>query len=709
MTALPPLAPLPPPEVQASIPSTEWELYLDAWILLLGARLETSASVFKDSAPKDESVVLFLVSFYHQLATSRGNAFQSGAKARTLRKLCFLLTRRIVLEVTAPPPELLGWTYLSEMSCCYPSSSALKKLLSDAWGKHEDVITSSLDKGKAAIIVQLSASGPGSISKAVSDIRLLTILASSLPACGHVLMAGSDFLDTLAEAYQTHEMEAVRKSLVANIYVGFTSLLKGSRPNLSLLLDQLFGLKANVGVGTPKVKKEPTLLSDVICSSDLLARLERYLTVQPQKRGQDLVSSLRAYQNESRSFHHRYQKPKKRIDKGKARASDLPVTEEIHAHKMSLISQIQELFPNLGSGYIVRLLDFYGDNPETIIAHLLDASIPAELQDLDKSEQLPPTPAMHQDPFLPKATPPLPASIPTPPPRQNIFDKDVDLAELARANQPNNNNTLLFGRANPSLTADAILADRTNHTANKAAILSALATFDSDDDERDDTYDVADVGGTIDAADEAAAATDAGRKPITDDLDLTLLRAYKSTPALFGRDSATRRSQPRDVLKRESGLTDEAIEGWAVMLTRDPSRLAKLERKLALSAGGGGFAPSAGLSQPEIPSTSYRRPKADGESESGTEGESSTSYGRGGSARGRGRGGGGGGGGRGGGGRGGRGRGGGRGGGSGAGASGEQNPAASRQRKEENKASRANHNRRQQRAKKVARAGGMVG
>jgi activating signal cointegrator complex subunit 2 len=689
MATLPPLAPLPPPEVRRSIHSGEWELYLDAWIILLKARLEASESEFKASAPNDESAVSFLTSFYHQLATSGGHAFQSGEKSRALRKLSFLLTRRLVLEVTPPPSELLEWTYLSEMSCCYPSSSALKELLSDAWNKHENAITSSLEKGKAQIIVQLSATNSDSISRAISNIRLLTILVSSLPDGGHVLMAGSDFLDILAETYQTHELEDIRKSLVANVYIGLTSLLKGTRPNLTLLLDQLFGLKASIGVGTPKMKREPTLLSDVICSSDFLSRLERYLIMQPQKRGQVLVSSLRAYQTESRLFHHRYQKPKKRVNKGKGRASDSSVPDEVHAHRMSLVSQIQDLFPDLGSGYVVRLLDHYGDNPETIIAHLLDASLPPELQDLDKSEQLPPVPATQRDPVPPK---PTPASFSPPEPRRNVFDKDVDLAELARSAD---NKAIRFGRANPSQTADDILADRSNHAVNKAAILSALAAFDSDDDERDDTYDIADVGGTVDATDDGAAED---RKTLsTDELDLTLLRVYKSTPSLFARDSATRRSQPRDALKRESGLTDEAIEGWAVMLNRDPKRLARLESKLALSAGGDG----GGLSQPEILSTSYRRPKGDTDSESGTESEAPTSQRpeRNGSARGRGRG-------RGRGGPRGRGRGGGSGGG---GPSGDQNSAASRQRKEENKASRANHNRRQQRAKKVARAGGMVG
>ncbi|KKK18326.1 hypothetical protein ARAM_001627 [Aspergillus rambellii] len=425
MTLLPPLAPLPPRELQRTIPPQEWELYTDAWILLLSVRLQSSQADFKEFAPTDESAVLFLASFYRQLARSGTSSFHNEAKAKTLRKLCFLLTRRFLLESPGPPPGLLEWTYLCDMSCCYPSSSALKKLLADVWDKHQNVVTSSLEKAKAAVIKHLSAPDSTRISTAVSDIRLLTILASLLPAAGHVLMAGSDFLDTLADAYQTHKREDIRKSLVANVYVGLTSLLKGSKPNLSLLLDQLFALKAGAAVGISKMKEDPTLLSDVICSSDLLSRLERYLAAQPQTRGQDLVSSLRSYQTESKPLHHRYQRPKKRTDKGKGRASDLPSTEDVHIHKMSLITQVQDLFPDLGSGYIIRLLDFYGDNPETIVAHLLDDSIPPELQTLDKSEQLPTTQistaAPHHDPLPPHPTPPPPTDL-LPTPHKNIFD-----------------------------------------------------------------------------------------------------------------------------------------------------------------------------------------------------------------------------------------------------------------------------------------------
>ncbi|PYH42678.1 ASCC2 family CUE domain-containing protein [Aspergillus saccharolyticus JOP 1030-1] len=702
MPGLPPLAPVPPPEVQSNIPAAEWELYMDAWVMLLKLRVELPESQFKEHALNDASTITFLTSFFYQSTYPGLLRSHTAPHARSLRKLCFLLTRRLLLDASTTPPELLDWRVLAGMCCCYPSSSALKRLLADAWDQHEDAITSSLEKAKVQAIRELSSLNVGKPPAILMDLRLLTVLASALPGCGHVLMAGSDFLDTVFDAYQTHPREDVRKVLVANVYVGLCSFIKGPKPNLSSLLDQLYGMKASAAVGA-STKKEPTLLSDVICSTDFLARLDRHLNadVNPQKRGQDLLASLRAYQAGTQPLHRRYQKkPRKRaINKGKDRATDedeglLPkAAEDLHIHKMSLITQVQDLFPDLGTGYIARLLDHYHDDPETIVAHLLDDSIAPELQSLDRSEPLP-TPTTthhHHDPF-----PPHSPTLTTPPPvqRKNIFDTEVDLAELARSDDK----TLRFGRANPTLTADALLSDRSNHAAQKAAIMSALATFDSDDDERDDTYDVTDVGGTVDttvaAEDETTTSTTttsrggAGAAP--EDNELAIYRAYKSNPALFGRDSATRRAQPRAALKRETGLTDEAIEGWAVMLARDPKRMKQLE-DLAL-----GFAPgqggAGGLNQPVLASTAYRKGAAaeDGDGDGERRG--------GGGGRGRGRGG--------------RGRGGGgRGGGAGDSASAGQgqNPAAARQRKEENKASRANHNRRQQRAKKVARAGGMVG
>lgn len=693
MVEFPPLAPVPPPAVRRTIPSSDWEACLDAWMTLLGIRLNASDQQFRDAAAQDLPTVSFLDSYY-QHAAAGDSTLSAGPKARQLRKLCFLATRRYMLELSNPPEGLLNWQLLGNLCSCYPSSKALKTSLSTAWDLHHDKISPNIEKAKSLVIKQLSLGGSSINSETIADIRRLTILASVLPPCGQVLMAGSDYLDTLAEAYQKHfNWEDLRKILVANIFVGLISLLKEPSTNLSLLLDQLFSLKASAGVGTPKMKKEATLLSDLVCGSDLLQRIEKYLASKPQKRGQDLLASLRAYQMESKPLHHRYQRRRK-VDKGKGVSSVPLIPDELHAHKMSLVSQVQDLFPDLGSAFVVRLLDAYDDNPENVVAHLLDDSLPPELQSLDRTEQLPPQAGPHHDRLAPRPTPPAISSPPHEPvpTRKNVFDKDIDIAELSLTGEAEGK--LRFGRANPDLTADEVLADRSHHAANKAAILSALATFDSDDDERDDTYDVADVGGTVDAATvstDAEAEVEAQNRRAAD-LDMTLFRAYKSNAAVFSRDSNTRRSQPRTSLKRETNMTDEAIEGWAVMLSRDPKRLAKLESRLAMEAGGAGGGP---LNQPSLPPTSYRKPQPSEE----TSGDEDESAGPGGVRGGRG-------------GRGGQGRGRGRGGRGRGGRppqGGEQSSAVAHQRKEQNKASRANHNRRQQRAKKIARGGGLPG
>lgn len=699
MGDFPSLAPVPPPALRSTLKPEDWDTCVDAWIALIGMLVEAPQGQLMTVALKDESTCAFLASFYHELSFSAVPGLRAGPKAASLRKLCFLLTRRLLLEVSTPPVELLDWRFLGALCYCYPSSSALRELLSDVWEKHHTTIGSSLDKAKSLIIKLLSFGDPSKTRAVSSDVRLLTVLASASPQCGQVLVTGSDFLDALFDAYQAQKREELRRDLVANAYVGLKSLLKGPTPNLSLLLDHLFSLKAAAGVGSPKAAREPTLLSDLICSSDFLARLERYLSVHPQKRGLDLLSSLRSYQNESRVFHHRYQKHGRKLRKGKGRAPDITGTEELHAHKLSLVTQVQDLFPDLGSGYIVRLLDFYGDNPETVVAHLLDSSLPPEVASLDKSEQLPSIQSIsHHDPFPPRSTPTETRSpSEQPSTRKNIFDTDVDIAELARSDDSEARGKLHFGRADPGATADTVLADRSQHASNKAAILSALAAFDSDDDERDDTYDEADVGGTVDAVvpsstDAEADANAKARNAAAEESEMALFHAYKSNPAVFGREAATRRSQPRASLKRETGMTDEAIEGWALMLSRDPKRMAKLEDKLALSAGG---VRADGFPQPHLPSTSYRKPglkTEDSEGEMIASDQAPASGGRGGGNRRRGRGG------RSGGDGGQRGR-----------PPADPNSAASRQRKEENKASRANHNRRQQRAKKIARGGGLPG
>jgi activating signal cointegrator complex subunit 2 len=261
-----------------------------------------------------------------------------------------------------------------------------------------------------------------------------------------------------------------------------------------------------------------------------------------------------------------------------------------------------------------------------------------------------------EDPTLDLAPHSTPPHLPT---RRNIFDDD-EFDQLAISTSK-----LHFGRKNPDKTADEILQDRST-APNKAAILSALAAFDSDDDERDDTYDIEDVGGTVDTANPEEANSD-----VRDANDEVLFKAFKSTPGVFERDAATRRGKERGTLREQTEMTDEAIEGWALMLSRDPRQMRRLEAKFSTFTG----------AQKELKTTRWGASPA----ESGTE-ESDVDGGNRGRGGYRGRG------------RGGR--------GNVGGPTGEKDTEVARQRKEANKGSRANHNRRDQRARKMARGGG---
>ncbi|KAJ7240454.1 hypothetical protein C8J57DRAFT_1438901 [Mycena rebaudengoi] len=139
--------------------------------------------------------------------------------------------------------------------------------------------------------------------------------------------------------------------------------------------------------------------------------------------------------------------------------------------------------------------------------------------------------------------------------------------------------------------------------------------------------------------------------------------AYIRDPKLFERDAQTRRGKARADLKAQTGWDDEQLEGWKIMLERDPKKDKRLQKhefagnqnEIAADLGG---------------SSSRGGPPRGG-------------------ARGRG-------------GRGGRGSGRGRGGGEG----GDGATARERAWKDKSKASRANHNRKRGHDKKMARAGG---
>ncbi|KAJ7266903.1 hypothetical protein B0H12DRAFT_1010510 [Mycena haematopus] len=253
--------------------------------------------------------------------------------------------------------------------------------------------------------------------------------------------------------------------------------------------------------------------------------------------------------------------------------------------------------------------------------------------------------------------------------RRNVYDdEDMDLAHV---------------RVGKKIENDSVLRDRTFIEQMKADILRRAEEI-SDDEE-----DEGEIEGKSGAKGKAKEPVDDG------DLDLdgahvkvagdgeesggedgdgeedeealgpeTICElAYIRDPKLFDRDAQTRRGKPRADLKAQTGWTDEQLEGWRIMLEKNPKK-DKILQKHEFSGNQNEIAPVA----------------QGGESSGG------------GPSRGGGRGRGG---------RGGRGNGRGRGGGGGGG-----DDARDRAWKDKNKASRGNHNRKRGHDKKMARAGG---
>lgn len=678
-SVVPAFLPFPPRQIRDGISSEEWTSCVEAWAILAQVYLSLPPADFKKALDSSGSLVAFLTSFMGAAPLAHGGdvKYNEAASNEALRRDMFLLVHRYISEGNHVSAKIVSWEFLGDFSRVYRTSGAsLHDLLAKIWVVRRAQFELSLQSLKGQLTATLETSSLKDESQLPLAKQIIP-LVHAFPTAGAFFMTGSDLLDALVGFY-AHASKHTQSRLVMFTYLALSALMQGQKQNHSLLFDHLYSLKASAEV---EPKGHSSLLADLVTNTPLLEKIKKTITGSDRVRAQTLTASLEKFRSSRQARPKRH--IRRKIVKGKGKAEDEyghAAFGSIHVHRMSLVTQVQDLFPDLGSAFIAKLLDEYKDDAEQVTAHLLDDSLPSHLQTLDHTETLPthaPTSNDLVPNLAPRATPPS-----SPPPeivpshRRNIHDDDEFDRLVVDASR------LHMGRKNASLTADRLLS-MAEARPNKAAIMSALAAFDADDDEYDDTYDIADVGGTVDSArpggthDEADAAIDDMR----DVNEEALFQALRASPELFERDAATRRGQPRKALRSETGLTDEAIEGWGIMMRRDPRRMRRLEARFATFAG----------QQTELGASAWR-----GNAEDTTEDEEDGHHGIGGhrgGTRGMGRGdprGGGAG----------RGR-----GGNVAGSADDKGTQASRQRKEENKGSRANHNRRDQRARKMARGG----
>ncbi|KAK5005180.1 hypothetical protein LTR28_008029, partial [Elasticomyces elasticus] len=345
-----------------------------------------------------------------------------GPNAHNLRRICFLVVHRIVHEGELKP-TLLNWEFLADFSKAYLKSHALEQLLHELWSRKQSQIEANLQKVKASLTMALDSDSPGAAEDTLG--RLVLFLHAS-PEVSIYFMTGSDFLDSLTSAYRQASV-TLRPKLVTTTYIGLLSLTKGKKPNHSLFFDHVYSLKSQAQSAQQAPVSSSSLLSDLVTNTPFLQKLRDAVTGKDAERARKLIDALSPFRSLSKS---RPKRPiRRKIDKGKSPQKDEyghGTFSGIHVHRMSLVTQIQDLFPDLGSAFITKLLDEYDDDTEQVTAHLLDDSLPPHLQSSDRTQQLPHSPPHstfeETERLIPRSTPP--------PHRRNVFDDD-ELDRLA--------------------------------------------------------------------------------------------------------------------------------------------------------------------------------------------------------------------------------------------------------------------------------------
>jgi activating signal cointegrator complex subunit 2 len=392
MTALPPPAPFPAAAWRSQIVPEEWEACLDAWVSLTEAHLSLSSLDFLRISAKDESLAIFLKSFAAELALT--NEMSSGSKAKELRKSAFFLSYRL-LDLDKPPELLLRYGFLSDMSKIYGKGQG-SKLLSMAWKKHFTALEASIGSVKNSLIKLLDAGLKGDLKAAEQQLKRLNYLLHASPETSTFFMAGTDFLDSLISCYSLMN-PPLRKAIISTTYLSLIGLTEGEKPIFSSLVDQLYSLKA----AAETHKAGPTnvndsLVAELVTVTPLLKQIQQRIEASGSgsSRAKAVITTLEGFRKSGGSG--RSGRPvrliKRTVDKEKGNGIldgfETRSRDNVHIHQMSLISQIQDLFPDLGSGFIVKLLDQYSEDVEQVISHLLEGSLPAQLQGADRGEQL---------------------------------------------------------------------------------------------------------------------------------------------------------------------------------------------------------------------------------------------------------------------------------------------------------------------------------
>jgi activating signal cointegrator complex subunit 2 len=384
--SLPRFAPFPDAKVRKSILPDEWQLYLQSWTSLAELYLRLGDAQFKSAVKEEDTLTSFLLSFFHELAHDE----ELGMKAASLRKKAFFLLHRLFSRDDVPP-SLVSWSALADMCHAFPKSEHFRTLLQSLWARKASAsaIQKSLQTAKTSLIRNLESKRPEEVENTLN--RIAPLLKASSDA-SIFMLTGSDFLDALYGAY-SRVPQSMQKKLVTIAYLGLMAALEGPKPNYSLLSDHLYSLKSSEENEQKKELGKKTLVADLVTNTPILEKIRENATAPEASRVKNTAAFFSAFRQSSVARPKRL--VRRKVEKGKGIAvqdqdsyGHGAFTGEVHVHRMSIISQIQDLFPDLGAGFIIKLLDEFNDDIEQVTAHLLEDSLPPYLAEADRSERL---------------------------------------------------------------------------------------------------------------------------------------------------------------------------------------------------------------------------------------------------------------------------------------------------------------------------------
>ncbi|KAI9207569.1 uncharacterized protein BJ171DRAFT_596585 [Polychytrium aggregatum] len=254
-----------------------------------------------------------------------------------------------------------------------------------------------------------------------------------------------------------------------------------------------------------------------------------------------------------------------------------------YVQRSSLISQIHDLFPDLGDGFIEACLMAYNNDVEVVTMKLLEDDLLPHVAALDRSLKRAPPKIQSNVASNPEADEPLSKTLST---RRNITDGDeFDIFSHKKIDM----SSVIVGKKQDT---GVVLNDPKFVHDQKQAILDMQ--YDEYDDEYDDTYDTVDIklAGTVELhlLDEVEGVPEENQRapppapkpainPAVEALaihEAEFVALATSNPSIF--DIKQRKSPLRAKLRQTTSMSDEQIEGWYKMFLRNPRKDAILSK-----------------------------------------------------------------------------------------------------------------------------------